>query len=301
MRLEKIITLASPAVRLQFVVMERSLRATGCDLPLWVIPYDDQRFELPDGATWWVEPETLSWIDATASHASMRKYQCLTTGGYQFADADIVFLRDPTRVLAPYDGVVTACTEWNKPRWTYTAASRSYMAGRTSTWQRSVVNSGQFACDRALYDLDGLKAVARNPALADTCFRFPVHEQPGINLLLFDSLVPVTNLTLPPFSMQSTWAGDYPGDYLQLWRDEVRKPYLIHWAGRTLTQGTPIDELFYQYLTQAELAEWLADTEAHRMATRKDGSWPFWGRALNRVLRRTRSPLTVAWRANGER
>ena len=33
--------------------MERSLRAVGCDLPLLVIPYDEDLFELPPNAEWW--------------------------------------------------------------------------------------------------------------------------------------------------------------------------------------------------------------------------------------------------------
>jgi hypothetical protein len=49
MKIEKIITLANNKVRLRFLAMERSLRATGCQLPLLVIPYDDKLFELPGG------------------------------------------------------------------------------------------------------------------------------------------------------------------------------------------------------------------------------------------------------------
>ena len=39
MKLEKIITLASAPVRLRLLAMVRSLRAVGCQLPVWVIPY----------------------------------------------------------------------------------------------------------------------------------------------------------------------------------------------------------------------------------------------------------------------
>lgn len=47
MKLESIITLASTEVRLRFIAMERSLRATGCDLPLRVIPYNANASKLP--------------------------------------------------------------------------------------------------------------------------------------------------------------------------------------------------------------------------------------------------------------
>ncbi len=52
MKLDCVVTLANRAVRLRFLGMERSLRATGCDLPLKVIPYDDARFDLPGRAEW---------------------------------------------------------------------------------------------------------------------------------------------------------------------------------------------------------------------------------------------------------
>jgi hypothetical protein len=38
MKIDKIISMANQKVRLRFLAMERSLRATGCQLPLWVIP-----------------------------------------------------------------------------------------------------------------------------------------------------------------------------------------------------------------------------------------------------------------------
>ena len=62
MKLECIVTMASAAVRLRFLAMERSLRAVGCTLPLRVIPYNDERFELPAGATWWEMPEITTWL-----------------------------------------------------------------------------------------------------------------------------------------------------------------------------------------------------------------------------------------------
>ncbi len=40
MDIDRIITMASQGVRIQFAAFERSLRAVGCDLPLLLIPYD---------------------------------------------------------------------------------------------------------------------------------------------------------------------------------------------------------------------------------------------------------------------
>jgi len=72
MKLEKIITLANEPVRLRFLAMERSLRATGCDLPLLVIPYDDRRFELPPNAQWW-ETDLGRWLKQERTHPTMAK------------------------------------------------------------------------------------------------------------------------------------------------------------------------------------------------------------------------------------
>ena len=70
MKLEKIITMASAPVRLRLLAMVRSLRATGCQLPVWVIPYSDDaesEFQLPEGCEWRHVPEVSEW-----SHASAR-------------------------------------------------------------------------------------------------------------------------------------------------------------------------------------------------------------------------------------
>jgi hypothetical protein len=47
MEIDRIITMASQSVRIQFLAFERSLCAVGCDLPLLVIPYEqDDGFDL---------------------------------------------------------------------------------------------------------------------------------------------------------------------------------------------------------------------------------------------------------------
>jgi hypothetical protein len=69
--------------------------------------------------------------------------------------------------------------------------------------------------------------------------------------------VPIHNLTLPPTCMESTWAGDYAAEsYENFWRDEARKPYLIHWAGCNMCEPRAIDSLFTQFLTAEERKEW---------------------------------------------
>ena len=254
MKLERIITLSNAAVRLRFAAMERSLRATWCALPLAVIPYDEQRFDLPANAAWWELPEVLKWLATEQARPVMRKYQCLLTANYQFVDTDVIFLRNPEEVLAAHAGFVTSCCHWRDPAHTTTEESEKLFSAKSTTWRKSTFNTGQFACDRALYTLEDLKHTASK--FASTCLRQPNHEQPGLNLLVHEASVEITNLTLPPHKMESTWAGDYAGDYEKYWGDAQRKPYLIHWAGTAMGAGRPIDKLFYNYLTRAERTEW---------------------------------------------
>jgi hypothetical protein len=54
MDIDRIITMASQGVRIQFLAFKRSLRAVGCDLPLLLIPYDQEDgFDIPRNAEWW--------------------------------------------------------------------------------------------------------------------------------------------------------------------------------------------------------------------------------------------------------
>jgi hypothetical protein len=257
MRLKHIFSLANAAVRIQFLAMERSLRASGCRLPLLVIPYDDNLFDLPPNASWIADQLLFDWLREHGCHPTMRKYVCLLNENYHFLDADIIVLRNPEEVVAPLTGLVASCTEWGKPQWTYTESSASYFAVRSSTWMRDVFSTGQFAIDRQLYTHDSLYQTAESDSFIDACIRYPLHEQPGINQLVLATDIPRTNLTLPPHAMESTWAGDYPGAYEHLWADPAKKPYLIHWAGpRTLDIDRPINELFYSFLSAEERREW---------------------------------------------
>jgi hypothetical protein len=256
MKLEKIVTLANRAVRLRFLAMERSLRATGCELPLLVIPYDQDRFELPLGSSWWENPPLFSWLAQNRAMKMMRKYLAITENNYQFVDSDVIFLRNPESVLSAHTGFVTSCGHWRTPEHAYTSASRAYISKKTTNWQRLTFNAGQFACDRSLYCIDSLKSALSEPHWADTCLSPKYTDQPGFNLLVWRSDVPITNLTLPPTSMESTWAGDYPGEYEQYWADPNRKPYLIHWAGIKMHEPRPINDLFFEHLSPEEFNTW---------------------------------------------
>ncbi|HYE33189.1 MAG TPA: hypothetical protein VEH27_17305 [Methylomirabilota bacterium] len=286
MKLEQIITLANAKVRLRFLAMERSLRAVGCDLPLLVIPYDDQRFELPAKATWWESSELFNWLQSHKAHPTMRKYLALTVSNFQFVDADVCFLRNPAKTLEPVSGFITSCGHWHNPGETLTGESRLYLEERSTIWQSNVFNTGQWACDRALYELGQLRAQAEESRFRATCLEFRFHEQPGVNMLVAASGVVVTNLTLPPFRMQSTWAGDYCGEYRRYWKSVEETPYLIHWAGVPMHAPRPIDEIFLSFLTRKERAEWEAEVEAKRRAeAARNSSFVGRGRKLKRKLR----------------
>jgi hypothetical protein len=275
MKLEKIITLANHNVRLRFLAMERSLRATGCDLPLWVIPYDQTRFDLPANAIWWELAEVRNLLVENRAHPMMAKYQCFTTANYQYIDSDVVFLRNPAIVLADHDGFITSCGHWGSPEHTYTTTSLKVLKKISSCWQTRVFNAGQFACDRVLYSVQELKERCQDRRYIDTCLEFPFHDQPGSVLLVNLSGVHIYNLTLPPVCMESTWAGSYSDQhYADYWREESRKPYLLHWAGCDVTINRPVDQLFVGYFTKAERQHWdqeVADMRRKKMRNRR--SW----------------------------
>ena len=257
MKIDKIISLANNKVRLRFLAMERSLRATGCQLPLLVIPYDNDLFELPDGATWWKIEDICNLLDHENSHPMMRKYQCLTIKNYQFVDSDVCFLRNPEIVLSPFSGFVTSCGHWRDPQHTYTEESLLFFQKKSTMWPKLTFNAGQFACDRQLFSVPELLSAVMKPDCIETCIRFPFHDQPGLNLLVLKSEVPIINLTLPPVNMESTWAGDYINDsYQSYWVDEETKPYIIHWAGTNMNIPLPIHNVFYTFLSSDEKLMW---------------------------------------------
>jgi hypothetical protein len=293
MKLARIISMANATVRLPFLAMERSLRAVGCRLPLWVIPYDEDLFELPAGARWWAMPEMVHWLRQERARPVMRKYQCLTVDNYQFVDADVCFLRNPEGVLEPHRGFITSCCHWHNPDQTLTPETKRYLEQQSTTWQKRVFNSGQFACEQSLYQVPDLIALAGSAEGVKVCLRFPFHEQPGLNFLVWKSKVEITNLTLCSPGMESTWAGDYAGAFEPFWSDPSRKPYLIHWAGTPKDVPRPINEIFLNYLTQGERQDW--ERQVQQAAARRGrtaGSW----RSRIRRIKRASQAFVAEWR-----
>jgi len=254
MKLEKIVSLANKNSEVRFLAMIRSLRAVGCNLPVWVIPYDDNKFDLPENCIWWEMPEVISYLDAAGSHKMMRKYQCLLTTNYQYVDSDVVFLRDPEKVLSNASGFVTSCGHWLHPEHTYVAYTLELFKEKSTLWEKNVFNAGQYACDVQLFDFAGLKAlIESNPSVKEICLNSRTYDQVALNLLIHLSGIEVNNLTLPPFRMESTWAGNYTDDnFERFWKDEDKKPYIIHWAGCNFDIARPVDRLFMDLLTNEE-------------------------------------------------
>ena len=253
MKLEKIITLANTTVLHQFLAMERSLRATGCELPLWVIPYNDERFDLPQNAHWWENDYFYEFLNKNKAKPAMRRYACLTESNFHYIDSDCVFLQNPEKILTNLTGWVTCCCHWNNPDHTFTKESLIFLQKKSTTWQKSVFNSGQFACDTPLYSWDSLLDIIQSPEKCQTILKDPFHDQPGVNWLvaLKDNLN-YTNLTLPPYNLESSWAGDYVEYPSRLWENSVKMPYVIHWAGQKPDGSKKIDELFFKYLKKEE-------------------------------------------------
>ena len=259
MKLEKIITLANRHVKIQFLAMERSLRATGCDLPIWVIPFNDDKFELPENSFWWEEQELIKWTKENNIFEMCRKYQCLLTNNYQYVDSDIVFLRNPQEVLKDHSGFISSCTHWNNPDHTFNSESRDYFKSKSTIWQSSIFNAGQFACDQILYTLQDLIDTCRGrfkKTLIDEINLYK--DQVALNLLVSLTGVKVNNLTLPPTNMQSTWAGDYTDENFETiyWGREDQKPYILHWAGVPKFIKIPVNKYFLKFLEPHEEKEW---------------------------------------------
>src|SRR5687767_1628885 len=99
MKLEAIISLANKKCEMEFLAMERSLRATGCNLPLLVIPYDHNLFKLPPNSDWWNISEITKWVDHNKLWPAFKKIQCLTIANYQFVDSDVIFFENPASIL----------------------------------------------------------------------------------------------------------------------------------------------------------------------------------------------------------
>jgi hypothetical protein len=294
MKIDRIITLASNKVRIQFLAFERSLRAVGCDLPLLVIPYKNDRFDLPPNSEWWYDKDFTSWLQQRNAHPLMVKYLCLAEANYAFFDSDVCFIEDISKPLAHQDGFVVADTEVTKPAFSSTRETADVLARRTSLWSLRLFNVGHFACDIPLYSRTDLQSTCEK--YRETCLDCHI-EQPGINLLVLLTGVTITNLCLPPYNMESTMAVDYPGAWENIWK-EGRRPYFIHYAGRVLGRY-PISRIFYHYLTQAERKEWTAIEEQNYNSSRWLRKWPLQIRFLNGLVRMVDKRFFVQPRLSG--
>ncbi|MDB5012128.1 MAG: hypothetical protein JWQ25_330 [Daejeonella sp.] len=253
MKLQKIVSLANKVCEIQFLAMERSLRATGCELPIWVIPYDNNKFELPDNCIWWEMPEIVNWVTENNLWPAFKKIQCLTISNYQYVDSDVIFLKNPALTLIPFEGFVTSCTHWNNPGHTYTSETLQFLKQKSTTWPKLVFNTGQWACDEQLYETEELISFCENN-FVDTLFKnnYLYKDQAGINLLVNYKNVPITNVTLPPINMESSWAGDYLDAESFNKFEASEKPYLMHWAGTPVVNCQYINRYFFKFLNEVE-------------------------------------------------
>jgi hypothetical protein len=149
MKIDKIISLANRKVRLPFLVMERSLRAVGCDLPLLVIPYDEDLFELPPNAEWWGSRKFSDWLQRNHGHRMMAKYLCLTEENYSYFATDLMILEDFRSILTDHHDFVVADTEWSKP--CNTTRVRCNPSQRSSLFRLKIFNAGHFSATGAVH------------------------------------------------------------------------------------------------------------------------------------------------------
>src|SRR4029077_20459174 len=189
----------------------------------------------------------------------------------------------PRETLSNMEGFVVADTEWNKPHYNFTEGCARFMAKQTSVWLQNGVKAEWFACDRQIYTEEKLRRVLEDSETAKTCLYDT--DQTGLNLLLAMEGLKPRNLNLPPYSMEATWAGDYPCEFESIWKDPQRKPIFIHWAGPVLDKDGPINELCYKFLTKDEAAEWRAEQAVRLEKNRRAGRWPIGLRVLNAVTR----------------
>lgn len=301
MELKRIISLANTKVRLQFLAMERSLRATGCDLPLLVIPYDDTRFPLPVNAQWIADDELFALVAETGAVKLCRKYLALTLDHSAYFDADIIHLRDPGTWLVPLPdhGFVVADTEWNKARWTFTAETRALYGSTTTLWLLDNFNSGFFAYAKPAATMEQIRNFLIDPRNRNlTQGTVPSGgEQEGGNFLIHQSGMEVINLCLPPARMESTMACDYPKDFEPILH-RSNAPAFIHYAGSGRNLDAPIARLIFEHLTSTEAAEMKQQFDERKKRAQREGDWPMWVRAAKRIIPRIDRRFCIQWNDN---
>ena len=181
MDIDRIITMASQGVRIQFLAFERSLRAVGCDLPLLVIPYDqDDKFDLPRNAEWWQKEEFASWLKEHQAHPTWRS-TLSHRGKLRLFRYRYLLHRGLPHNLSSADWICRRGYRTDQVwRSLHTGVDGSALQGN-QLWPLKLFNTGHFASDTPLYSLADLESTCEK--YKETCLLSPHHEQPGINLL----------------------------------------------------------------------------------------------------------------------
>ena len=298
MKIERIVSFANAKVRLEFLAMERSLRATGCDLPLLVIPFDDNLFELPKNAEWWRDEVLFSALTENGAVPHCRKFTAFLNSNSAFFDSDIIHLLNPVKWLdpLPQDVFVVADTEWSKARWTFTPETKALYQDKTTLWLLDNFNSGFFAFSKPPASTSDISRLMQHPNLANIAKgASPTRsEQEGANFLLHESGMDILNLCLPPHRMESTMACDYPDDYGPLLR-KANSPAFVHYAGVGRNRDRPVTQLIYEHLTKAETAEMRAEFEHGRERARRQSHWPLWVRVVKRIIPYLDRRFCIQW------
>ena len=310
-KINRIITMASPAVRLEFLVMERTLRATGCDLPLYVIPYRDESFELPENAQWLRDEELFAHISKHQSARPCRKFLALMQADAAFFDADIIHLRDPRTELGILDADVFAVadTEWNKARWTFSEATRRVYQRKSSLWLLDNFNTGFFAFEEPVVTRKQIFDFIGDPVWGRCAREESVTrgEQAALNWLVHLSGRTVLNLCLPPRRMESTMAVDFTHmvegtlavesnqDYQAL-LEGADGPMFLHFAGGTQFSKSQISDIFVNALTPEERILFIQERELRWTKAVKESRWPLWVRVLNRIVGFVDTRFHIRWR-----
>jgi hypothetical protein len=290
MTIGKILVLANKNAELQLRVFLRSLRSVGCDLPVWIIPCGAADFELPTGCSWIKDSKLFSFLKEEAAHPLYFKYEALLQSQSAYFDTDIVVLRDPQEWLrgTPPDSFAVADTEWARNRWTFSVESRRFLRTLSSRWPLLTFNSGFFAFETPLYEVEELMALIQSPGMRATCLdrkSSPV-DQPAFNWLVLLKRRHIFNFNLPPQAMESTMVEDYedPGDAAAVLSGPLA-PAFLHFAGPAFEKSHFFTELFTSYLTAAEKREWDANIQRKRSALHWLVKWPLPVRVMNVLVR----------------
>ena len=302
MIINQILTMASKAVRLDFIAMERSLRATGCDVPIKIIPFDSSRFELPENSSWLEDhDESFKVVESSKAVVHCRKLVALTQTNTAFFDADIIHLSNPVQWLKPYssDSFVVADTEWNKAKWTFTSETKSVYLSQSTLWILDQFNSGFFAFGDAVATATDLATFVNDPEHKKLWSgRGPTPgEQSAMNWLVHQSKRPIINLCLPPYRIESTMALDYAQDYRPLLSVARAAPF-IHYAGAGRDLKAPISELIFQHLNAKETEDWKDDYWRKIAVKERKHKWPLWVKLLKRLVPALNPHFSVQWVSN---